>query len=272
MPRAFSDADALAPLFSLQCRSHPRKSSRALPGGCPHEHDPNVDSALRGTCGAVLAQVVAVLDVRIATLLAAVDTSMPGLRGRLKVGADVTLRRTVKGKHGDDVVATGDVSGSDHVDGEGSGRRGSSTCSHARRDGCGVGIATVASTTDNDAAAANTEETRTTANSSAAAPAAHTTAPAAHTAAPAAHTTAPVHCDSWDGTIMCFGLCSTKLGTPVYPDAVFPQPLHEFLSQSATGKSYPSQLPSDAAVLGRAALYVYTYTCVCVGVCVCVCD
>ena len=56
---------------------------------------------------------------------------------------------------------------------------------------------------------------------------------------------AVIHCDSWDGTILCFGLCSTKLGTPVYPDCAFPSPIALFLSQSRTGKSHPHK-PQEA--------------------------
>ena len=50
----------------------------------------------------------------------------------------------------------------------------------------------------------------------------------------AKHPDAAIHCDSWDGTMLCFGLISTKLGTPVYPDAVFPAPVQMFASQSRT--------------------------------------
>ena len=32
------------------------------------------------------------------------------------------------------------------------------------------------------------------------------------------------------------GLCSTKLGTPIYPDAVFPAPVAMFVAQSRSGK------------------------------------
>jgi hypothetical protein len=46
---------------------------------------------------------------------------------------------------------------------------------------------------------------------------------------------AAIHSDSWDGTVLCFGLCSTKLGTPVYPDCLFPDPVAMFISQSRTG-------------------------------------
>lgn len=51
LPAVFHDAGGLVPLFSMQCRSHPRKSTRALPGGCPHEHDALVDATLRLACG-----------------------------------------------------------------------------------------------------------------------------------------------------------------------------------------------------------------------------
>ena len=46
-----------------------------------------------------------------------------------------------------------------------------------------------------------------------------------------------VHCDSWDGTVLCFALTSTKLGTDVYPAAVFeaPSAAELFVYQSRTG-------------------------------------
>jgi hypothetical protein len=55
---------------------------------------------------------------------------------------------------------------------------------------------------------------------------------------------AGVHCDSWDGTVVCFGLTSTKLGTPVYPQAIFqdPFPTALFVDQSLTDFNHPHKL------------------------------
>ena len=93
---------------------------------------------------------------------AVVDT-MPGLRDRIRIGADVTIRRTLGVQHG---------------------------------------------------AAASYEK----------------------------HNPSAVHSDSWDGTVLGFALLSTKLGTPVYPEAVFPSPIAMFLSQSRTGRNDAHQL------------------------------
>ena len=57
-----------------------------------------------------------------------------------------------------------------------------------------------------------------------------------------------IHADSFDGLLIAFGLCSTKLGTPVYPHAEFGhppdpgEPVRWFLSQSATGTKRPRQV------------------------------
>ena len=103
---------------------------------------------------------------RIKDLLAAIDEELPALAretGRIRFGADVTLRRTVGAKHGD---------------------------------------------------------------------------PAPHEK----HDPSAAHCDSYDGTILGFGLCSTKLGTPTYPTAAFPYPISLFISQSRTGKNLAVQV------------------------------
>ena len=69
------------------------------------------------------------------------------------------------------------------------------------------------------------------------------------------HNPGAVHNDSWDGTILCFGLVSTKLGTPVYPAARFPNPLEVFLRQSRTGRKGAQQLEDGTETSAeRAAL------------------
>ena len=158
-------------------RSH-RGPRAKLGGRCPHEVDAVVGGALRACCGRVLVETASVIEARVAKLLAAVSAELPQLHGRLKIGADVTLRRTVQGQHGDDVVPSKQKK-------EGGGGDGGANSRHA-------------STTT-------------------------VTKPRPRAA---------VHCDSWDGSILCFGLCSTKLGTPVYPDATFPSsPVKLFVQQ-----------------------------------------
>ena len=60
------------------------------------------------------------------------------------------------------------------------------------------------------------------------------------------HDPSSIHADSWDGTILAFGLTCTKLGTPVYPAANFPLPVATFLAQSRSGRSIALQLQDDA--------------------------
>lgn len=180
------NAAALAPRFdSLLCRSHVKPA-------CAHL-DARAARALRGACALVLSGSVALLDDRdgesdgggrrIAALLAAVARELPALEGRLKFGADVTIRRSC-GQH--DLMTTNGK----HAAGAG-GAAGAAA-------GAAGGAAGV------DAAAKGS----------------------AHgNSARQQHPDAAIHCDSFDGSILCFGLCSTKLGTPVYPEARFPSPL-----------------------------------------------
>lgn len=124
--------------------------------------------------------------------------------GRLKVGADITLRRTVKGAHGDDVVPTGAAVDAPHI-------QSSETAAPERGIGIkGVGVGGKGSSSrGGDGGGGEDEGT--------AGDTSGMLGTATATPAPAATNAAPVHCDSWDGTVVCFGLCSTKLGTPVYP-------------------------------------------------------
>ena len=108
----------------------------------------------------------ALLEDRITLLLAAILQEQPNLFGRLKIGADITIRRTTQEEH---------------------------------------------------ATAAPYEK----------------------------HTPSAVHSDSHDGTILGFGLISTKLGTPSYPNALFPFPIKMFMSQSKTGRNSAHQLAVD---------------------------
>lgn len=55
------------------------------------------------------------------------------------------------------------------------------------------------------------------------------------------HDPSAVHSDSWDGLVLGFGIVSSKLGTPIYPEASFPAPIKMFLSQSKTGRSSAHQ-------------------------------
>jgi hypothetical protein len=69
------------------------------------------------------------------------------------------------------------------------------------------------------------------------------------------HEPGAVHIDSFDGTILCFGLISTKLGTPIYPEARFLNPLDMFLRQSRTGHKGAHQLEDGTETKAeRAAL------------------
>ena len=103
------------------------------------------------------------LTHRLEAFVSAVAENIPALRDRLRIGADITVRRTTASQHG---------------------------------------------------TAASYEK----------------------------HDPSAVHSDSWDGTILGFALVSTKLGTPVYPKAVFPSPVGMFLSQSRTGHNDAHQL------------------------------
>ena len=164
----FGGLDCLQAGLDLSCRTH-RGSAHAM--GCTQKGSA-AGMALRRVCAMMLQSTFAPLEARVDRLLAAVAAARPGLAGRLKFGADVTIRRTCTARGGHDVEATG-------------------------------------------------------------------------------YSMSGVHCDSWDGTILCFGLCSTKLGTPVYPEAVFPSPVDMFLTQSRTGKSLPYTLGTvDQAHLG----------------------
>ena len=115
---------------------------------------------------AVVYQSYQLLNRRLANLFNAIHTQLPHLTNRLKIGADVTIRRTLGTQHG-------------------------------------------------------------------------TPAPYEK------HNPSAVHSDSHDGTVLGFGLISTKLGTPTYPDAIFPTPISMFISQSRTGRNNAHQLNVD---------------------------
>jgi len=153
--RAFRDAASLASRFcKVTCRS---------------TMDVFGDVAIRHVGAAVVCKAWGMMEGRIDALMGAVADEMPGLRGRLLIGADVTIRRSLEGQHG--------------------------------------------------------------------------------TAAPyERHNPSAVHSDSWDGTVLGFALTSSKLGTPCYPEAVFPCPIGMFLSQSKTGRNEAYQL--DVSNLG----------------------
>ena len=59
------------------------------------------------------------------------------------------------------------------------------------------------------------------------------------------HSDSAVHSDAWDGTVLCFGLASTKLGTPIWPEATFPDAVRMFVSQSRTGRKFAQQLEAE---------------------------
>lgn len=165
--------------IGVECRSH---RGRFRPG-CQHL-SPATVTALRGVCTKVLAGCAEALSAGAAAALGAVEPR--ALQDRIRIGADVTIRRTVAGQHGIDKTAGTDTP-----------RRGRGGL--AASDGGALGDV------------------------------------------------AMVHCDSFDGSVLCFGLCSTKLGTPVFPDAVFNDPVRLFLEQSQAGRGQPSQLGSHDA-------------------------
>ena len=125
------------------------------------------DSSLIKKVGAeVICKSWELIDDRVTSLIEAIHLENPELVGRLKIGGDITIRRTTSEEHG--------------------------------------------------------------------------------TAAPyETHLPSAPHTDSHDGTILGFGLISTKLGTPTYPTAYQPSPVFMFLSQSRTGKNKAHQVNVD---------------------------
>jgi len=150
----FREAAALAPRFTeVSCRGISQLSSSDA------QHIQRVGAE-------VVCKSYQLLENRIVALLEAVKSCLPQLSGRLRIGADITIRRTTREQHG---------------------------------------------------------------------------TPASYEK----HNPSAVHSDSHDGTLFGFGLVSTKLGTPTYPQAIFPEPIRMFISQSKTGRNNAHQLEVD---------------------------
>lgn len=213
--------------LSIDCRAHKgSKKQKAmqidamaprLPSGCPHVSA--VDSAasvrLRQFSASVLAGAARALESRVETLIEAAEATVPGLAARLQFGADVTIRRTMAGEHGLDD----------------SDRHSPKTSNIPRHPRCVAPDIAAATTTNgsvihpaegvpagNDSGGGNGD----TGTNAADRPTSMLPPPVPAPPAPTLPPVGRVHCDSFDGNILCFALCSTKLGTPIYPEAKFP--------------------------------------------------